>query len=177
LPGGTYHLGNAGGVAAELHAPFLDVGTGDVQFVAGQPLCIIQDPDYLDIVLEGVAEDIGYDRRIESSQYREFFGDERPDAYVLEPNGVEHPRGGLAEPGRRSAFNRFAGKAFGDEAAEAIEVYEVGEFEAVTKRSAGRENRIPKAQRADVYAEVDGDRGSHFAQEDTTNRLAELSVT
>jgi hypothetical protein len=46
----------------------------------------------------------------------------------------------------------------------------VGKLEAVTKGSAGSENRIPQAQRADVYAEVSGDSGSHFAKENIMKR-------
>jgi hypothetical protein len=42
----------------------------------------------------------------------------------------------------------------------------VGEFEAVTESSAGGENRIPQAQRANFYAEVHGASGSHFVQKD-----------
>jgi len=46
----------------------------------------------------------------------------------LEADGVEHPRGGFAKPGSGSAFDGFAGKTFGNEAAEAIQVHEVGKF-------------------------------------------------
>jgi len=49
----------------------------------------------------------------------------------------------------------------------------VGEFEAVTEGSAGGENRIPKAQRANFYAEVNGASGAHFVQKDNT-KLASL---
>jgi hypothetical protein len=44
----------------------------------------------------------------------------------------------------------------------------VGEFEAVTEGSAGGENRIPQAQRANLYAEINGASGTHFTQKDTT---------
>jgi len=40
-----------------------------------------------------------------------------------------------------------------DEAAEAVEVNEVGEFEAVTEGSAGGENRIPAGATRHSYAE------------------------
>jgi hypothetical protein len=86
----------------------------------------------------------------------------------LEPDGVQHPRRGRVKPRGGSAFHGFAGKAFGDEASEAIQVNEVGEFEAVTEGSAGGENRIPQAQRANLYAEINGASGTHFAQKDTT---------
>jgi hypothetical protein len=44
----------------------------------------------------------------------------------------------------------------------------VGKFEAVTECSAGRENRIPQAQRANSYAEVNGSSGTHFVEENNT---------
>jgi hypothetical protein len=82
----------------------------------------------------------------------------------LEADGIEHPGGGRVETGRWGAFDRFAGKALGDEAAQAVQVNKVGKFEAVTERSTGSENRIPQAQRANFYAEVNGASGAHFVQ-------------
>ena len=40
----------------------------------------------------------------------------------------------------------------------------MGEFEAVTEGSTGSENRIPQAQRANLYAEINGASGTHFVQ-------------
>ena len=147
-----------------MHPPLLDVRARDIELVAGEPLGVLQNPDHLDVVLQTVAEDVGDHRRIESSQCREFFGYECPDAHILEPDGVEHPGGGREEPGGGGAFHGFAGQALGDEAAEAVEVNEVGKFEAVTEGSTSGENRIPQAQRANFYAEVNGASGSHFAE-------------
>jgi hypothetical protein len=149
-----------------LHAPLFNVGAGDIQLVAGQPLGVLEDSDHLDVVLQGVAEDVGDDGRIEFSQYREFFGYKGPNSHVLEPNGVEHARSGREEPGGGGAFDGFAGKALGDEASEAFQVNEVGEFEAVTEGSTGGENGIPQAQCANIYAEISGASGAHFVQKD-----------
>jgi hypothetical protein len=44
----------------------------------------------------------------------------------------------------------------------------MGKFEAVSEGSAGSENRIPQAHRANLYAEINGASGTHFAQKDTT---------
>jgi hypothetical protein len=44
----------------------------------------------------------------------------------------------------------------------------VGKFEAVAESSAGRENRIPQAQRANFYAEVNGASGAHFVEKNNT---------
>jgi hypothetical protein len=90
----------------------------------------------------------------------------------LEADGIEHPGGGGVEAGRWGAFNGFAGQTLGDEASEAIQINQVGEFEAVTKGSAGGENRIPQAQRANFYAEVNGASGAHFAHKDNMKRLS-----
>jgi hypothetical protein len=89
----------------------------------------------------------------------------------LKADGVEHPRGGLAKPRGGSAFDGFAGKTLGKKAAEAVQVHEVGKFEAVTEGSTGRENRIPQAQRANFYAEVNGTSGTHFVEENNTKPL------
>jgi hypothetical protein len=42
----------------------------------------------------------------------------------------------------------------------------VGKFEAITEGSTGSENRIPQAQRANFYAEVNGASGAHCVRED-----------
>ncbi len=120
-------------------------------------------------VLEGVAKDVGDDRRIEFSQYREFFDYEGADPDVLEANGVEHPGGGGVEPWGGGPFDGFARKPLGDETSQAVQVNQVGEFEAVTEGSAGGENRVPQAQRANFYAEVNGASGAHFVEKDNTN--------
>ncbi len=44
----------------------------------------------------------------------------------------------------------------------------MGELEAVTKGTAGGENRIPQAQRANLHAEINRAGGSHFAKNDNT---------
>src|SRR5260370_42332745 len=113
-------------VGAELHPPLLDVWAGDVEFISGQTLGILKDPDHLHIVLKGIAEDVGNDCRIEISQYREFFGDEGSDPHVLEPDGIQHSGRGWVETGGGGAFDGFAGKALGDEASEAGPINEVG---------------------------------------------------
>jgi hypothetical protein len=85
----------------------------------------------------------------------------------LEADGIEHPGGGGVKPRGGGAFDGFPGKALGDKATEAVQVDEVGEFEAVTECSTGGENRIPKAQRANFYAEVNGASGAHFGEKNT----------
>ena len=67
---------------------------------------------------------------------------EGPYAYILEPYCVQHARGGLTQPGRGSAFDGFARKSFGNEAAEASQVNKVSKFNAVAKSSARSENGI-----------------------------------
>jgi len=58
----------------------------------------------------------------------------------------------------------FEGKAFDDEAAETVQINEMGELSAVTKCAAGSENGIPQAQGANLYAEIDSVCGTHFGQ-------------
>jgi hypothetical protein len=86
----------------------------------------------------------------------------------LEADGIEHAGGGREEAGSGGAFDGFAGEALGDKASETVEVNKVGEFEAVAEGAAGRENRIPQAQCANFYAEVNNASGAHFAEKNNT---------
>jgi len=101
---------------------------------------------------------------------REFFGYEGPDPNILEADGVQHPGGGRVEPRGGGAFDGLTRKALGDEASEAVQVYEVGEFEAVTEGSTGGENRIPQAQRANLDTQINGLGGTHFGEKNITVR-------
>ena len=67
---------------------------------------------------------------------------------------IEHAGRGGVEAGCGGTFHRFAGEALGDETAEAVQVDQVGEFEAITERSAGGKDRIPQAQRANSYTQI-----------------------
>jgi hypothetical protein len=81
----------------------------------------------------------------------------------LEPNSVKHAGGSLAKAWRRGAFHGFEGESFDDYSSKTIEVYKVGKFDAVAEGSAGYENGIPKAHRANLHGQVNGDCGGHFA--------------
>ena len=65
------------------------------------------------------------------------FGAEFLHAAVLQTHGVEHARRGLDHAGVGVALAVGAGGALDDEAAEAVEVYEVGELLAVAEGAAG----------------------------------------
>ncbi len=52
------------------------------------------------------------------------------------------------------------GKALGDQAAQAIQVHQVGKFQPVTKSTAGSDDGIAKAKRADGNAQVNISRGT-----------------
>jgi hypothetical protein len=87
----------------------------------------------------------------------------------LEPYGVEHPGRCLAKARGGRAFHGFAGESFDDYPAKTIEVYQVGKFDAVAEGSAGYENGIPKAHRANLHGQVNGDCGGHFAGKNSMN--------
>jgi hypothetical protein len=95
----------------------------------------------------------------------------------LESHGVKHPGGCLAKPGRGGAFHGFSGQAFNDYAAKTIEVYKVGEFDAVAEGSAGYENGIPKAHRANLHGQVNGDCGGHFAGKNSMNTPLQTMIS
>jgi hypothetical protein len=82
----------------------------------------------------------------------------------LQAYRIQHAGGGFAEAGRRGTFDGFAGQTLDDEAAEAIQVNQVGELDTVAERSTGSENGIPQAQGANLYAEIDSVCGTHFSK-------------
>src|SRR5262249_41669918 len=150
---------------------------GDVELIGGQPLGVFQDFDDLDIVLQAVAEDVGNHGNIELTQYREFLLHEGAHADVFEPDGVQHAGRGLAEARGRSALHRLAGEPLCNKTAQLSEIYEVGEFQAISERAAGREDGIAESEGAHGDAQVDTSggrgptgsrRGTHAAAEHST---------
>jgi len=159
--GGTDYLCYKSRIAAELHATFFDVGAGDVEFVGGDAFGVFEALDYLDVVIEAVAEDVDDEMGVVFSQQWKLGFEERLDADVLQADGVEHAGGSFAETGSGGAFDGFEGEALGDEAAEAVEVDEMSEFEAVAEGAATGEDRISEAQGANLDGEVNTVGGSH----------------
>jgi hypothetical protein len=82
----------------------------------------------------------------------------------LQADSIEHTRGGFTEPRWRRTFDGFPGQALYDEAAETVQINEMGELDAVAEGSAGGENGIPQAQGANLYAEIDSVRSTHFGK-------------
>jgi hypothetical protein len=82
----------------------------------------------------------------------------------LQAYGIEHPGRSFTKAGRRGAFDGFEGKAFDDDAAEAIQIDKMGKLDAVTERATGGKNGIAQAQGANLYAEIDSVRGTHFGK-------------
>jgi hypothetical protein len=80
----------------------------------------------------------------------------------LQTDGIEHAGGGLTETRGWGAFDGFAGKPLGYEAAKAVQINQMGELDAVAECSTGSKNGIPQAQGANLYAEIDSVRGTHF---------------
>jgi hypothetical protein len=86
----------------------------------------------------------------------------------LQADGVQHAGRSFAKAGSRCPFERFARKAFDDQATEAIQVNQVGKLDTITKCAASGKNGIPQAQGANLYAEIDSVCGTHFGKELTT---------
>jgi hypothetical protein len=53
----------------------------------------------------------------------------------------------------------------------------VGKYDAVTEGSAGYENGIPQAHRADLHGQVNGDCGGHFARKNSMNPLLQAMIS
>lgn len=89
----------------------------------------------------------------------QFQTDECADAYVLEAYRVDHPAVGIDDAGWRSTFHGLEGEALGDDAAETVQVDNVGELDAVTKGARGGDDRVAEGEFADVDGEVNSVRG------------------
>ena len=53
----------------------------------------------------------------------------------------------------------------------------MGKFDAVTEGSAGCENGIPQAHRADLHGQVNGDCGGHFERKNSMNPLLQAMIS
>ena len=93
------------------------------------------------------------------------FGAKLLDATVLETHGVEHAGGGFRHARVGVAFAVGARGALDDEAAEAVEVDEIGELLAVAEGAAGGEHRV--FQFEIVY--VDVQHWYHFLRVEISN--------
>jgi len=113
--------------------PPSDVGQ-EYEFVASKAIGAFQDPDHLDVVLNGVTKTLAR-RRIEFSQYREFFRLRRPGADILEADCIEHTEGvGKSRGG--GALDGLAERLLVNEASKTIQINEVANS-SVTEGSAG----------------------------------------
>ena len=81
----------------------------------------------------------------------------------MQADGVEHPGRSFAKARSGRTLDRFEGKALGNEAADFVQIDEMGKLYAVTEGAAGGKNGIAKTQSADIYAEIDSADRSHSA--------------
>jgi hypothetical protein len=88
------------------------------------------------------------------SQQWKFGFDENFDADVLQANRVEHSGRSVAKPRSWRPFDGLQRNSFGDETAEAVQIHQMGELQAVAEGSAGGNDGISEAQSANLYAEV-----------------------
>jgi hypothetical protein len=89
-----------------------------------------------------MAEDIGYDRGVKAAELGELFGDERADADILKPNGIDDTARRLNHARSRIAGHGLSGKTLDDDSAEAIEIHEFGKFDSVAESAAGSDDWI-----------------------------------
>ena len=125
------------GAGAEAHASALDVGAADVELDGGDAVEGVDLRGHVAVLLDGRAADVDYDIGVEVFDTGVYLFAELLHTAVLEAHGVEHTRGGLHHAGVGVALAVGAGGALDDEAAEAVEVYEVGELFAVAEGAAG----------------------------------------
>src|SRR5271156_3803593 len=153
------------GIAAELNSAVGSVGTRNIQLVSGYAFAFVQDLNSALVILAGVAEDVGDDDDVlDLAQLGKFLVDESASPDVLQSDGIEHACGGLVKARRRVPGHGLFRQAFDDEAAQLVQVDDVFELDAVTKRAAGSDYGVLefKASKADgeVRSAPDGGGGS-----------------
>src|SRR5271165_123575 len=158
----TYYLGHQRWVAPELHPSTLYVGAGDVQLVARQALSVFEVAYDLNVIFYVVAKHVCNHCGIAVPKQGQPVAHKGFHTNVLQADGIQHAGRRNAEPRRGGSFHGLAGQTLGNETADFFEIYEVGKFQAVTKRAASRNNGIPQTQRANLYAQIDFSISAHF---------------
>ena len=143
-----HHFAQQRGVAREVDAAVARVGAGDVQFVPGQPLVIVEHAHHFHVVFHLVAEHVGEDRRAQAGQRRQFVPDEGAHADILQADRVDHAAFALIHARRRIAFDGLARQALHHEAAQRVEIHQLFEFHSVSEGAAGRQHRVAQCDAA-----------------------------
>jgi len=161
--GGAHDFVEQHGIAAKLNASVRRVGTRHVDFVGRDALALIQDFDGLLVVGAGVAEDVGeHDDVLFLAQRGELFGEEGGRSDVLQADGIQHSGGGFIEARRRISGHRFLGETFDDQSAEAVEVNDIFELDAVGEGAGGGDDRILEVDAGEADAQVGIGDGRHW---------------
>ena len=151
----SHHLIKGARIAAELQAAVGSVRAGNVQFVGGNALAIIENLDSSFIILARIAEDVreNYDV-LDLPKPGQFLLEKRRCPNVLQADGIEHTGGSFPQPWRRIADHRFSREALDDEASELVEVNHILELDAVAEGTAGRNNWILQENSSDAHAQI-----------------------
>jgi hypothetical protein len=96
-------------------------------------------------------EDISDDFGVVLAELGQFLSYECADADVLEPDRVHHSTGCLADTRSRRSGHGLRGESFDNDSAEAAQIYEGSEFDAIPKGTAGGNHGI--FEREGTYAD------------------------
>jgi len=122
-----------GCVAADAHdhAFAFDVGTGEIDFVCVEAFDGVEPGDHFAVVVDGAAGDVDDDRRAESPQKGDFFGDKSFNPDIGKPDGVDHAGRGFGNALGRISGSGFERDRFGDDSPDFSKVAEPAELFAV----------------------------------------------
>ena len=101
-----HHLVGHARVAAEGHAPLLDVRAGDVDLEPGDPRGAVADAGDLRVLLHGVAADVHEERGVVPPHPGEDVAHEGADAHPLQADRVQEARTGSPRCGAVGAPSR-----------------------------------------------------------------------
>ena len=154
---------------SELDAALAHVRAGDVQFDRGNALVRVDALGQPHVFVPGVAEEVDDHLGRQILQTRQHVAQEAVDADVLQSDRVQHPTAGLGDPDRRIARQGLERQALGHQAAEAMQVGALREFQTVAERAARGEDRVLQPKRADPGRQIGRGRPHRVAAHHATS--------
>jgi hypothetical protein len=115
---------------------------------------LFQYADYLKVAFDRFPEYVRNQLSAVTTQHRQLLGYEGSYADVLQTDRVDHPRRRIANPRGRRTRHRLGRQSLHHDPTKTVQVHEVCEFDAISKRAAGSNYWIFEGKGAYVDAEV-----------------------
>ena len=104
------------------------------------------------VFVNGETADVGNDRFMEAlAHFGQFFGNNFVNAGVLEPYGIDEPRGAFRNTGCRVAETGFSGSPFEREGTQNVDIIQFRKFVAIAESTAGGNHGVIQRNTAECY--------------------------